>query len=91
MADTKVAPGLTSEVVNGRTIYKNAKGERVKADGSPYAKRGEGGGAPKKPAYIVYKSDGAGGINIVLTSRNAEEVLKAVEADRECKYTRTEI
>lgn len=97
MAETKVAPGLTSEVVNGRTIYKNAKGERVKADGSPYAKRGEGGGAPKRPAYIVYKSitDGAGAhtgdFEIVNVSRSAEEVLKAVEADRNLKYKRTEI
>lgn len=97
MAETKVAAGLTSEVVNGRTIYKNAKGERVKADGSPYAKRGEGGGAPKRPAYLVYKAavDGAGAytgdIEIVLTSRSADEVLKAVEADRNLKYKRTDI
>lgn len=93
---TAPAPGVKSEVVNGRTVYKNAAGERVKADGSPYAKRGEGG-APKRPAYLVYKAqtDGAGAftgdVEITLVSRSADEVLAAVEADRTSKYKRIEI
>lgn len=92
------APGVTAKVVNGRTTYTNAKGERVKADGSPFAKRGEGAAAKKRPAYIVYKAsvDGSSGaftgdFDIIDVSRNAEDVLAAVDKDHSLKYKRTEI
>lgn len=98
MADTKIADGVTAKKdAGGRTFYENAKGERVKADGTPYAKRGEGGGTPKRPAYIVYKSitdangQHTGDFDIVNVSRKAEEVLAAVDADHSLKYKRTEI
>lgn len=97
MAEVKLAPGVTVDNSGARPVYKNAKGERVKADGTPIAKRGEGAAAKKRPAYIVYKAlvDGAGAFTgdfeIVNVSRNAEEVLAAVDADRNLKYKRTEI
>lgn len=96
-APVKLGEGVKATVVNGRTNYTNTKGERVKADGTPFAKRGEGG-APKRPAYIVYKAqvDGTSGqpngdFDILNVSRNAEEVLAAVDKDHSLKYKRTEI
>lgn len=100
MAEQKLGAGVTAEVVNGRTNYKNAKGERVKADGSPFAKRGEGEAAKKRPAYIVYRAvkDGSSGefngeFDIVDVSRNAETVLGMIDSDttHTLKYKRTEI
>jgi hypothetical protein len=101
MAETqKLGEGVKAVVTNGRTSYTNAKGERVKSDGSPFAKRGEGEAAKKRPAYVVYKAalDGTtgqpnGDIEIINVSRNAEEVLAAIDGDttHTLKYKRTEI
>lgn len=44
-----------------------------------------------KPAYVAYKVDENGGIEIVLATRSAEEVLAAVDKDRDLKYARTMI
>ena len=98
MADAKTtAPGVVAKKDAGGRTYYEKDGVRVKADGSAYAKRGEGGTASKRPAYIVYKSivDGngqhTGDFEIVNVSRKAEEVLAAVDSDHSLKYKRTEI
>lgn len=101
MADEKtpLAKGVKETVgAGGRSTYTNEAGERVKRDGSPIAKRGEGQAAKKRPAYIVYKAtqDGStgaftGDFEIVSVSRNAEEVLGSVDADRDLKYKRFEV
>lgn len=63
----------------------------LKKDGTPKAKRGEGPGAKPRPAYIVYDSNDDGTINVRSATRNAEEVLKTVDANRDLKYVRFEI
>lgn len=41
-----------------------------------------------RPAYLAYKIDEAGALQVALTTRSAEEVLAAVDQDRDLKYTR---
>lgn len=41
-----------------------------------------------KPAYIVYLVNGDGSIDIKLISRDSDEVLAAVDADRSLRYQR---
>lgn len=53
-----------------------------------YQKRIEAARAPR-PAYVAYKLNEDGTIDIKLATRSAEEVLAAVDADRELKYART--
>lgn len=44
-----------------------------------------------RPAYIAYKIDADGSLVVGLVTRSAEEVLAAVDQDRDLKYTRTMI
>lgn len=52
-----------------------------------YEKRNEAARAPR-PAYITYTVNEDGSINVHSTSRVAEDVLAAVDADRSLKYAR---
>ncbi len=73
------------------------KGPRLKKDGTPFAKRGEGGSAVKRPAYLVYSiqsDDGSlEGAQLVVhdTTRNANDVLKATAGQTAKKYALIEI
>lgn len=52
-----------------------------------YEKRLEAARAPK-PAYIAYTINEDGSLNVALTTRSAEEVLAAVDQNRDLKYQR---
>lgn len=52
-----------------------------------YEKRLEAARAPK-PAYIAYTINEDGSLNVSLTTRSAEEVLAAVDQNRDLKYQR---
>lgn len=52
-----------------------------------YEKRLEQNRAPK-PAYLAYKVREDGTLDVALTTRSAEEVLAAVDQDRDLKYQR---
>lgn len=52
-----------------------------------YEKRLEAARAPK-PAYIAYTINEDGTLAVALTTRSAEEVLKAVDENRDLKYQR---
>lgn len=56
-------------------------------DRAKYEARLEASRAPK-PAYIAYTINDDGSLNVGLTTRSAEEVLKAVDENRELKYQR---
>lgn len=74
-----------------------SNGPRLKKDGTPFAKRGEGGAAVKRPAYLVYKQaiDGTGSasgeIEIIEATRKADVVMDQISKDRDLKYARFEI
>lgn len=55
-----------------------------------YEERLEKARAPR-PAYIAYQSLPDGTIEVKLCTRSAEEVLAAVDADRDMKYARVMI
>lgn len=52
-----------------------------------YERRLEAARAPK-PAYIAYTINEDGSLNVALTTRSAEEVLAAVDQNRDLKYQR---
>lgn len=52
-----------------------------------YEKRLEQARAPK-PAYLAYTINDDGSLNVSLTTRSAEEVLAAVDQNRDLKYQR---
>ena len=52
-----------------------------------YEERLEKQRAPK-PAYIAYTVNEDGTLNVALTTRSAEEVLAAVDQNRDLKYQR---
>jgi hypothetical protein len=56
-------------------------------DRAAYEAKLEASRAPR-PAYLAYTLNGDGKINVALTTRSAEEVLKAVDENRELKYQR---
>lgn len=56
-------------------------------DREAYEKRLEAARAPR-PAYVAYTINEDGSLNVSLTTRSAEEVLAAVDADRSLKYQR---
>lgn len=41
-----------------------------------------------RPAYLAYKIGADGSLEVGTVTRSAEEVLAAVDADRDLKYTR---
>lgn len=61
----------------------------LKKDGTPKARRGEGG--KPRPAYLVYSLSEDGTINVVSATRNAEGLLTELDKDRSLKYVRFEI
>jgi hypothetical protein len=93
MADVKLGPGVKAQTSEGgKTFYTNAAGDRVKADGSPIAKRGEGKGAQPRPAYLIYEAvkgpDGqfTGDVEILSVTRKSDELLTALDENRNLKY-----
>lgn len=52
-----------------------------------YEKRLEAQRAPR-PAYVAYTVNEDGTLNVALTTRSAEEVLAAVDENRDLKYQR---
>jgi hypothetical protein len=97
MADVNLAPGVKAVKTGNRTTYQNAAGERVKADGSPIAKRGEGKGAQPRPAYLIYNAavdaEGkfSGDIEILSVTRKSDELLSALDENRSLKYKKVMI
>lgn len=76
-------------------MAETAPASNLKKDGTPKAKRGEGG--KPRPAYLVYApkvdDNGAftGEIDVVTATRNAEGLLSEIDKDRSLKYVRFEI
>lgn len=56
-------------------------------DKAAYEKRLEAARSPK-PAYLGYTVNEDGSLNISVATRSAEEVLKAVDQNKELKYQR---
>lgn len=56
-------------------------------DRKAYEEKLEAARAPR-PAYLAYRSLENGDFEVALTTRSAEEVLKAVDEDRDLKYKR---
>lgn len=52
-----------------------------------YTKKLEAARAPR-PAYLAYTTNEDGTINVGTVTRSAEEILKAVDENRDLKYTR---
>lgn len=64
---------------------------RLKKDGTPFAKRGEGGASVKRPAYLVYSIDEEGNLVIHSTTRKADDVLAETAGQSVKKYAKIEI